>query len=506
MLFNNNNQIWLGTQTSHENYMTMQRQFADGTLLKMAAENPELKALSGATFDEDGERIGDPLIQIAEGVAIISIKGGLVPSYAWYNSWFGIVSYEEIRDALQIAVEDDNVKKILLDVDSPGGAVSFLDEAADFIAAIDKNIKPVYGHTTSHAFSAGYWLISSARKITASKMAQLGSIGVLLTTVSYAKALEEAGVKYTYIRSGEHKALGQFGEELTEEAKAELQESVNNVSQFFFNQVKSRRPALASANFEKWNTGKTFLAKEAMDIGLVDEITTFDLTVAKLFENSNNGYNLSNNTSLSEEAIMKLKNLLSKDQLAKLAAGVALSNLGLSAEDLEKAQAIQAGESDSEEEETEVTEEESEVTSEEEETEDDEESEDDSEDSTEASNVTQLMSANTDLAKQLARVEVKLEQEQESTTALEEQIETLKATQATLVTIAAEATNKLQVAVGAQASSFEGSSAEDVITHHTSAKEKFETTFGTGAKSKASVTSRSSQESLQPKHPIKKVK
>ncbi len=497
------NNIWLGTQESHQGVLEMMKARESGQLISMMIDNPELKAMSRHEDDEE-YNIGSRLLEVREGVAIINIQGGLVPSYAWYNEWFGIVSYEEIKEALFTAATDDNVKKVLIVVDSGGGAVTGLDEMAEYIAHINKFVKPVEGHTASGAYSAGYWLLSATSRISAAKMAGTGSIGVIMTTVSYADALEKAGVEYTYIRSGDHKALGQVGEKLSEEAKAELQDFVMQLYGFFEAHVLKNRGSLAQQHLAEWNTGKTFLPKKSLAMGLIDEINSFNGHVAKLFENSNNVY-LSTETGLSKEAIMNIKSL-NKEQQAKLASGIPLASLGLTAEELATAEAelaalaeggeVEATETDVE---TEATEEGGEVEAGEGETE--VVAEDDPQSSTEAT----LLAANADLNKQIARLEIKLEQADEAATASTEQIEALQASEKNLVTIVAEATNKLQVSLGAQATSFEGLDATAAIAQHTAAKEKFDATFKIGATSEATVTDRDNQASLQPKNSINKV-
>lgn len=506
MILDNDNSVWLGTEDSHRSFLRMVRAQEDGSLLRLSLENPELQALSNRNNNED-YRIGEDFVQVQDGVAVISIKGGLVSSYAWYNSWFGVISYEEIRDAMQIAMEDDNVKKIMLDVDSPGGAVAYLDELADFIYSVDKNVKPVHGHVTSHAFSAGYWLICSCRIVQVSKMAQVGSIGVIMTTVSYAKMLEDAGVEYTYIRSGEFKALGQPGEKLSDTAKEEYKEIVMELHEFFEAQVIRGRGSLAVKNKVEWNSGKTFLPKRAMELGLVDGINTFDGHIAKLYENGNNGSQMSDSTniSLSKEAIMKTK-LLTAEQQKKLASGVPLDKLGLSAEDLEKVKAELEGKVENP---AASAEESGEKASDKENDLGAEENLEDGGDEDLSAN-SNLLKINADLNKQLARFELKLEQEVEAhektKTDSVATITHLEATQAKLKTVATEATNKLQVAVGAQETSLESLDAIAILKVYGEAKETFEATFNVGATSSIAIDEdRDAQTSQTPKNEIKKV-
>lgn len=500
-----NNNYWLGTMESFQPVLDIQKAKSDGTLLKIRLENPDISSYHRGDDDEDRAdfRMGEALLQIQDGVAVINIQGGLVSAYAWYNSWFGVVSYEEIKDAIMLAVEDDNIKSILLNVNSPGGAVSYLDELADFIRSVDSSIKPVYGHTTSCACSAGYWLLSSCRKITASKAAMTGSIGVIATHVSQKGYMDKMGVEFHYIRSGEYKALGQSGEDFTKEAEAEMSKLVMGLFKFFTAQVLQGRGQLAAAKMSDWNTGKVFLSEESKALGLIDEINTFDSCIAKLYKNSNNGY-MSSNADVLKDTLMK-QNLLTKEQAAKFASGVPVDKLGLSAESLAEVNATIDKHKESLD--AEPVEEEIAAKVEEEISAEDVPA-DKVVESTSA--LTAALAQNADLNKQLGKLEGKIELLQENQKSLQEahaaEISQLESTQKTLTAIAAKAANRLQVAVGARATDLDNVGAASVISQYNAAENTLEKTFKIGATSVSATESRKEQASLQPRHNINKVK
>lgn len=480
----------------------MMKAKSDGSISTLRSTDPAMQKLA-AMSEEDDYRIGAPLLQVVNGVAVISVSGSLVPSYAWYNEYYGIVSYEEIKDAFAMAAEDGNVKKILMVVESSGGSVAYLDDTANFIRNIDKNVKPVEGHTSSHAHSAGYWLLSSCRKVSSARMATTGSIGVIMTMVNYAKALADSGVQYTYVRSGEFKALGQSGEELSPKALEEAEELVGELFDFFLDHVLTSRGRVAAANQSKWSTGKVFLPVKALSYGLIDEITTLNGHIANLFEESRATQFSTETQSLSKEAIMALKTLTAAQQ-AKLASGVALKELGLTDAEFKAAEAelaaIPKGKSaesaDAADEETaEVTadEETAEVTAEEE-----------GGNVATSAEVATLSKLNSDLNKLLARAEIALESEQALHTETKEQITALTDMQTKLVTIAGTAASKFSIAMGGQEISVDGLSAEAVFTQYTALESKFNATFTIGATSNQTIDTRSSQESLKPNNTIVK--
>lgn len=449
--------VWLGNKESQHPVIEMQKAVSDGKLIDLMASSEQAMKLSAMQSEEDF-RIGESLLQVNAGVAVISVKGSLVPDYNWYNSLFGVVSYEEIRDAVHMAASDSEVKNIVLCVESNGGAVTYLDATSDFIRQVDKNIKPVYGYTVSSSHSAGYWLISSTRSIAAAKMASIGSIGVIMTLVNYHKMHQEAGIEVTYLRSGEFKALGQSGEELSDKAKKEFQNVVMQLYGFFEDHVIATRGAAARQNKDVWGSGKTFFAKEALSLGLIDEINTFDDYISKMYDTSYIRFNAADTDAQLKtfgDTAMNLK-LLSPEQAAKFASGVPIEDLGLSSEELEKvkAQTTSAGE----EHET-AYDEAGSASNEEQQTDDENVAESSAENSADLDKLIELST-------KLAKTEVKLEEADAKLVVLEEEKTNLLNMQETLVTIAAEATNRFQVALGKSSSDFEGVSAESIVKQY----------------------------------------
>lgn len=477
--------IWLGNRQSQDPVVQMQKAVSEGKLIELMASSE--KAMSLSMRDNDDEyRIGEELLQINAGVAVISVKGSLVPDYKWYNYLFGVVSYEEIRDAFNMAAEDRNVKSILLDVDSSGGAVTYLDETTDYIKNIDANLKPVYGHTTSHCHSAGYWLLAATRKISAAKMASSGSIGVIMTLVNYSKAYENEGVEFKYIRSGKFKALGQSGEKLTEEAEADYLDMVMQLHTFFEDHVIASRGSAALQNKAKWNEGKTFFSKQSLELGLIDEINTFDGHISKLYDT--NHIRFGTNMSATElktigDNAMK-KKLLSTSQAAKFASGVPLTDLGLSAENLTAIQAEIAKD---------ATEEKPTVPAVEAETETELPAANEGEEvAPKAVDIDKII----ELSGKVATMTVELATATSALAAANIENEKITTMQTTLVGIVAEATGRFQVALGKSASNFEGATAESIVGQYNAEKSVLFGVMPSGASSSQQINDRQEEDNL----------
>ncbi len=264
------------------------------------------------------------LLSMIEGAAVVEIKGKLVNTNSWYNSYFGLVSYDAIREAIIEAV-DMGAGSILFDIDSPGGSVSGMKDLSSFIQTLDI---PTISHTSSTAASAGYFLAISAEKTYMDSMAETGSVGVVMTLMEYTEAMKKSGVHAEVFRSGKHKQAGNPYEKLTAENRNHMKSQVMTYANKFYEFVSEQRGIPLPAMTEI-KTGKTFIGEEALAAGLVDKIMSFDEALAEAVvlaektldtnnKNSNysNSYQFTNSASAQGETDMAKK--FSKGHLAAL--------------------------------------------------------------------------------------------------------------------------------------------------------------------------------------------
>jgi signal peptide peptidase SppA len=253
---------WAGSEASYETAM-----------------EAEIKIAAGG-FDKEDECESPRLLAVSDGLATITIKGPLVNSDSPYLKYFGVTGYPEIRDAVLAAVSDPEVKQILLDVDSGGGAVSGCADTGALIRAAHK-VKPIttYGETMA---SAAYWLGCSAGRVYSGKAALVGSIGVKATFKEYSKANEMAGVTVTVIRAGKYKALADSNEPLTKAGEAQIQAMADASYGVFVDHVAEMRGRTYEYTDKTMADGQEFIGQAAVDVGLTDGITTFDAVVGGL--------------------------------------------------------------------------------------------------------------------------------------------------------------------------------------------------------------------------------
>ena len=269
-------EIWLGTEAAFNKFSSFEAKYTfdkDAYARYPYDEDPnELDQDFGVSVNRKGlyllEKVGD--------TPVLKIHGSLVPSFRRYHKWFPgeVTSYEAINDALAILAESGHTD-VVMDHNSGGGAVSGLNTVTDHIAKLQGDGTTFHAHTDSASFSASYWIMSSADSVTASKMAELGSIGVIAVVRTLANTEENFGVKFTVLKEGEFKAIGNPYEELSEADKKYLQDNLKETNAFFLNHISAQR-GLSLDDYKDWADGKTFFAAKAVKNGLVDRITSLD--------------------------------------------------------------------------------------------------------------------------------------------------------------------------------------------------------------------------------------
>lgn len=187
----------------------------------------------------------------------------------------GCTTTESLAQQLRTAVNDPNVKAIVLDVDSPGGDVDGVDELATEIFNARKQ-KKITAVSNCLCASAAYYLASQATEVVVSPSSLTGSIGVYTMHEDDSKYLEDLGIKLTLIKFGENKAEGNNIEPLSDSALAHLQEMVDTFGNSFEKAVARGRKITQDVVHGKFGQGRVFDAKQAVRLGMADRVGTLD--------------------------------------------------------------------------------------------------------------------------------------------------------------------------------------------------------------------------------------
>jgi signal peptide peptidase SppA len=178
------------------------------------------------------------------------------------------VSSEDISYLISEAEYNDDIKAILIEVDSYGGSPVAGEEIANEI----KNItKPVIVYIRDGAVSAAYLAISSADKIFASKSSDIGGIGVTMSYLENFDKNQSEGIKYIQLSTGKFKDSGDPNKQITQEEINLFMRDLNIIHEDFIKYVSENR-SIPIEGVRSVADGSTVLGNQAIEIGLIDQI------------------------------------------------------------------------------------------------------------------------------------------------------------------------------------------------------------------------------------------
>jgi protease-4 len=162
----------------------------------------------GATGAQSGKHFHEVVVDNPNAknkIAVLEVKG-MISSEPWGRSAKSIADI--IEDQLKWAADDDEVKAVILKVDSPGGEVMASDDIANAIRKFqDKHKKPVVASMGSLAASGGYYISAPCQWIVCNDLTITGSIGVILHSVNYRGLMDKVGVEPVVFKSGRFKDM-----------------------------------------------------------------------------------------------------------------------------------------------------------------------------------------------------------------------------------------------------------------------------------------------------------
>ena len=215
-------------------------------------------------------------LHVEDGIAVISMVGPMMKA----PSKFGGVSTVYTRQQVREAMGRDDVKQILMVVESGGGSVSGTKELGDDVRSANEK-KPVTAYISDIGASAAYWVASQAGVIISNEMGQVGSIGVVAVVEDTSGMYEREGVKVHVVSTGSMKGAFADGAPITDEMLADLQEHVDAINVVFKRTVIEGR-GIGADDLDAIADGRMFNAEKAKELGLIDGIDTLENVVANL--------------------------------------------------------------------------------------------------------------------------------------------------------------------------------------------------------------------------------
>jgi signal peptide peptidase SppA len=275
-------QPWLITATMHHRlcelasaHINGEAHKEDGNAAKKHAENhgPLAKDGDGLEWWQIWNRgkAESNGVSFSDGVAIFDVSGVIGRKFSSFLNSSGVTSVDVLSRMIRAAADDARVSGILMDIDSPGGTVTGVPEAAASVAYATTK-KPTVAFTGGMACSAAYWLSAPCDAIIAESSADVGSIGVYSALLDSSRAYEVAGLKMNLFKTGKYKGMGMPGVPVTDDQRALMQADVDKVFEWFRSAVIGNRGKVPDEAMQ----GQSMFAADALKNGLIDRIGNFD--------------------------------------------------------------------------------------------------------------------------------------------------------------------------------------------------------------------------------------
>lgn len=255
-------------------------------------------------------------------IAVMNIKGVVMKDDGLCSS-----GMESMDRQLKAILNDSSVGGVMFYIDSPGGEASY---TLNFASTIANSSKPTLTYTNRLMASAGYWLGSASDEVYASSQNdEIGSIGTMVSFMDFSEKLKQMGVKSLDVfangsedKHDRYRQLMKGDEESIALLKTEWLDPINKT---FHDSVKSNRSGID----EKSLTGKVYYAQQAIELGLIDGIKSYEDCILRLEEmissKNSNPLQTKTNTTM-EEQIQSVANFLGYESLASVDGQISLSN------------------------------------------------------------------------------------------------------------------------------------------------------------------------------------
>ena len=213
-----------------------------------------------------------------DAVAIVVAKGNILNG----DQKAGTIGGDSTARLLRKARLDENVKAVVLQIDSPGGSAFASEVIRQEVLELKKAGKPVVASMSTYAASGGYWIAADTDRIIASPSTITGSIGVFGLFMTFEDSLAHLGIHTDGVGTTEMAGLSptrkldpQFGQI--------LQRSVESNYRDFITMVADARDMSVDA-VDDIAQGRVWLGEDAIELGLVDELGTLDDAVTAAAE------------------------------------------------------------------------------------------------------------------------------------------------------------------------------------------------------------------------------
>ena len=221
-----------------------------------------MQLMSGSSADSGSTR---------PRIAVVRLEGSIVEGTDPLSFFAeSSISSDKIVPLIHKLTKDDNVKAIVLRVDSPGGSAL----ASDLIwRALEVSGKPVIASMGDTAASGGYYISMGADVIFAEPGTLTGSIGVVGGKIALEGLMKKVGVTTSVIRRGKNSTVMSSTQSFSDTERESMQRMLNNTYEQFTQKAAAGRK-MEVAELEAMARGRVYTGRQAKELGLIDELGT----------------------------------------------------------------------------------------------------------------------------------------------------------------------------------------------------------------------------------------
>ena len=282
------NGIWRIDKSFAEGFLPLLKSFLDG---KLSGQDFSQDRLASSpryiTFNNSSYVISDygqnasPESAPPDSIALLKIHGAIT----YYDQYCGASGMQTKSDLLARMSQNPNINAIVLELRSGGGEGLASEKFVNVIKSIEK---PVIAFVEDFAMSAAYEIAAACDWIVVnSASARVGSIGSYITLADMDEYWKNEGIRLIEVYATKSKDKNQDYYEALKGNTSLVQASVDKWNEFFLSEIKSGRGDKLTAGEEAWGTGKTFFADQALELGLIDEIASFQDVIHSLNQSFN---------------------------------------------------------------------------------------------------------------------------------------------------------------------------------------------------------------------------
>ena len=266
-----------------------------------AIEPDFLKTVSREALSTKSEKGLDNTrsVKVRDGTAIIPIHGPITARNTFFSMFAGGTSLETLAKDFREALNNEDIKAILFDIDSPGGVAVGPFEMAEMIYNA-RSQKPIYSYIGRNGSSAAYWLASATEKIIVNPSALVGSIGVV-TTIPVQEQPDQEGYKNIEIVSSN--AALKRPDPRTKEGLAEIRRELDGLESAFISSIAKYRSITPEIVKSDFGQGGVVIGSQAVNQNMADSLGTYEDVLASL----NQKFSINSN-----------KQIMSKDQTKEI--------------------------------------------------------------------------------------------------------------------------------------------------------------------------------------------